>query len=251
MKGELKLGYFIKAEEIVHDYDEFFKLEDRARHPRNVFPKSSRQVDRPVTIGRGAQVNGSIYGKDVRVSSGYSSKKEDRTRTLSIFGREKVEIGDFCCIGGYATCAGEIEIGDYSIVKGDVIAHKIKKICQGTQIYGNLISYETLNIAENVNIGGYVIALNGEVAIEKNSKAYDLIASDGIKISDEVTILDPVVWSKGQIEFSSISVGDTFIGKSKMSNIDMQGEINPYATTSCIVNYNKLMQELKNNLQEK
>lgn len=247
-----KLGSIIKSIDAVHINDYMFELDERAPFIGNVFPETSKQVDRNVIIRGGAQVKGSIYGREVEICDGLSSKKEDKTRICSIFGREKVNIGKFCCIGGNITCGGEIKIGEYSVVLGNVIAPNVRLIRQGAKIYGNVISEKPLTIAENVHVYGHVVVLNGELVIGKNSKAYDILASDKIIIGEGVILMDPVVWSKeGKIEFSSVIVGKDHIVESNMSNIVKQGEINPYLESSVTSDYQEIIDELKSNLSNR
>lgn len=246
------MGSLVKAVEGIHDRDEFFELEDRIPYNYSIFPKNSQQVDRPVKIGRAAQVNGSIYGRGVEILNGFSSRVEDTTRTLSIFGREYVSIGNFCRIGGHVTCAGNMTIGELSRICGDAIAHNDITIKSGSKVSGNVISEENINIEENVHIGGYVIALNGGVAFRKNSQAYDIIASGDIILDDETIFSDPIIWSKeGNIEFSSITIGKNHPINSKMSDVIFPGEINPYPEAINTFDYQKLMEELKRNLLSK
>lgn len=243
------MSSLVKAVQTTHDRDDLFELEDRVPYKGMVIPTSSRQVDRPVKIGRGAQVDGSIYGKVVQILDGFSPKIEDTTRTLSIFGREHIFIGDYCNIGGHVTCAGELSIGDNSMVLGNVVASNIKSIGQGTRIGGNLISVGPVAIAENVHIGGYLIVQNGGVAVGKNCQAYDIMASGDIILDEGVTLSDPIIWSKeGKIDYSMISIGKPNLMESNMT-MPSSGEINPYLNASNIVDYQQLIEELETTLK--
>lgn len=244
------LGSLVKAVETTHDRDDFFELEDLIPYKGSIIPISSQQVNRPVKIGRGAQVDGFIYGKVVEILDGFSSRKEDRTRTLSIFGRENVSIRDYCCIGGHVTSAGELTIGANSVVLGSVIAPNVLKIGQGTRIDGNLVSVGHVSIAENVHIGGYVIVLKGGVAIGRSSKVYDIITSGDVILDDGVIISDPIIWSKkGQIEVSSVNIGKkNFPLEPSISNLNMPGEMNSYWEAINTFDYDELFEELKLNL---
>lgn len=243
------MGSLVKAVEVTHDRDDLFELEDRVPYKGAVFPRSSQQVNRPIKIGRGAQVDGPIFGRVVSIINGFSPQIADTTRTLSIFGIENVNIGDFCNIGGHVTSAGELSIGASCIVLGNVIAPNAKFIGHGTRIEGNLISMESVTIADNVQIGGYVIVLNGELFIGKNSKAHDIIASGEITMDDNVTLSDSIVWSnEGNMKFSKVNVGYTH-PVTPDTDIVLPKEINPYLTASNTCDYQKLFKELKSTLK--
>jgi len=240
----------MSSSEEIYDRDDLFKIADRISYGNNIFPNSPQQVDRIVKIGRGCQVNGSIYGSSIEILDGFSPNSEEATKTLSLFGRDNIKIGDFCTIEGNVSGGGSLSIGANSNVLGSAIAPCISSIGQGTKIKGNLISEESIIIEDDVSIGGYVITLNGNISIGKNSKAYDIIAAGDILINDEVILSDPVVWTKeGKIEFSKFFVGKTYPISSDLSKIILPNEINPYIESKGTCDYQKLLEELENTLQ--
>ena len=150
---------------------------------------------------------------------------------------------------GNVVSAGILTIGASSVVLGDVIADHVITIGQGTKIWGNLISVKGVSIKENVHIGGYVIVMDEGVALEKDSKAYDIIASGEIILVGGVTISDPVIWSKNkQIKvMAPVTVGANCHVE---PDTDKKTEINPYRQASGTLDYDKLFEELKANLQQ-
>jgi predicted acyltransferase (DUF342 family) len=244
------MSTIVKAIMATHDRDDFFEVEDEAVYKGPVYPKSALQTERPIKVGRAAQVDGQIFGKDVRLLDGTSPEIQNSTRSLSIFSRNNVAIGDFCNIHGHITCAGEVSIGNHVMILGSVIARNIRQIGSHTRIQGNVICMESLTIDEHVEIGGYVIVLNGSVAIGNHSKVFDIIANGDIELGEGVSLVDPTIWSEnGSIEFDKVTVGEAYSIKKDMIDVVSSDSINTYRTAVNTFDYDVITEKLREALK--
>ena len=239
-------GHILSAIDAIIDRDDLFELSERAPYNGNVVPRSARQVNRAVRIGRAAQVRGTVFGNEVTLMSGTSTKPEEATRTESVYGRKKVSVGDFCLIAGHVTSPGEIEIGDHCTILGSVIGGKVKRIGNNTTIHGNVLSGDSMNIDEKVSIGGYIIVTKGDVAVSKGTEAYDIIAKGNVVLDDDVKLHDPLLLAiDGQIEISTLTIGNTIPITLQSKEFLTKNMVYPYRKEMKAFNYNDIMKRLE------
>jgi hypothetical protein len=70
-------------------------------------------------------------------------------------------------------------------------------------------------------VGGYVVSLNGSIAINQHSKVFDIICNGDILLADDVTVMDRVIRSSnGSVHLpGSVKVGNN------MSSVDVMSEL--------------------------
>jgi len=232
----------IKAVEARQIRDDLVEIEDEVPYKGDIVPTSKKQLKRPITIGRSAQVDGIVFGKKVELHEGSSEKP---TKVLSVYGENQVLLYDRCLIGGNVQSNGIIDIGKNNMIIGDVIGEDIK-VSENTRIGGNVIAKENINIDHDVEIGGFVISLNGSVAIGDNSSAFDVIAEQDIVLGKDVVLQDPIIWSQnGKINFTNVKFAERSNVTSKDVKIVKPNEINPYYIASDPIDYQPVYDSLK------
>ncbi len=230
----------------IKDKDELFELKERAPYDGNIVPRTPRQVNRPVIIGRAAQVRGTVFGNEVTLASGTSTKPEEATRTESVYGRKKVTIGDYCMVAGHVTSPGEVEIGNHCTILGTVIGGKVKRIGKNTKIHGNVLSGDSMNIDEMVSIGGYIIVTKGDVAVAKGTEAYDIIAQGSVVLDDDVRLHDPLLLAiDGQLEITKLTVGNAIPITSQSKEFITEKMVYPYRKEMKAFDYDGIMNRLE------
>lgn len=226
-------GVIITTERVEIDDDVPYKLD--------ILPEDKTEINRAITIGHRAQVNGKIFGKEVIIKSG---SPEIYTKAISVYGESSISIGDHCAVAGHVQSNGCIKIGEQTgrvTILGDVIGRDIT-IFDDCKIAGSIVAAKNLTIGNNVEIGGVAFAEN--MALGNNSKVFDIFASKDLIIGENCCIIDPVVWvDEGKIELSKMEIGSYSVSKDS-KNIVKAKEINPYYTASNLPDFIKILDEL-------
>ncbi|ADI31625.1 hypothetical protein [Staphylothermus hellenicus] len=192
----------VLSREAVYDTEDRFEME-AGYYPGDILPRTERAINRPIIIKDGCVIHGVIFGGRVQLGN--------NVRALGIYGDQEVVIGESCEIVGYIQSSGKIRVGSNTKVLCDIIGKEID-IWDKVRIYGNVIADGNINVGNDVEIGGYVVSLNGSIGIGDNSKVFDIIAYGNIELGHGVVIADPVIWSqKGKITlYSKIKVGKNY-----------------------------------------
>lgn len=222
------------------------EIGDDVIYKKDIIPTQEVELERPIIIGKRARV-GNLYGKKIEIKAG---EKENPTLALECFGIEEVKIGDFCKIEGIVQSLGKIYVGEEEgncRISKDVIGKEII-ISKNCKINGCVIAEEDLVIGKNSIINGYVVSLNKNVKIGSNSKIFDVIACEQIKIENNVCINDPIIWCGKSIKNERLKVGSVEgFEVFQKKEVKKENEVNPYYVIfdiNEIFNFNKILKDL-------
>ena len=222
--------------------DNEVNIKDDQSHGSDILPEEDSQIDRTVVLGHAARVDGFIYGKEITLHEGHSDSPGDFTSAAGLYGEVFVELDGYCKIATHVQCNGEITIGEDCEIFGDVIGGRITNIGDRTRIGGNVIADGNIVVGSDVWVGGYVVSLNGSIAINQHSKVFDIICNGDIELADDVTVIDRVIRSsKGSIHLpDSLKFGDNTLSVDVLPELTV-GDLVLSAVSDNEINGNELV----------
>jgi len=226
------------------------ELGNRTRYSSDILPEDDSTLGRTVILGRAAQVNGFVRGKQVTLKQGYSD--DEVTSAVGLYADELIELQSYCKIATHVQCNGEIIIGGQCEIFGDVIGNQNIIIGDSTRIAGNVIAEGNIEVGSEVWIGGYVVSFNGGIAINQNSEVFDIIAEGDIELGNGVTVIDRAVRSSnGKINLpDSIKVGNNVLGAGNIPKLEVADRVLSGVSDN-LINFNELEFEGVSYSQEK
>jgi predicted acyltransferase (DUF342 family) len=201
--------------------DKHVTIKDDQRHRLDILPEDDSQLDRIVTLGHGSTVDGLIYGKQIILHEGHSATPQEATSAKGLFAETLIELEGWCKIATHVQCNGEIIIGEECEIFGDVIGGVISHIGDRTRISGNVIANGNIQVGSDVWIGGYVVSLQGSIAINHKTEVFDIICHDELELAENVKVIDRVIRSStGSIHLpESIVIGNATYGAGRSQDV--------------------------------
>ena len=220
------------------------------------------ELEEEVIIIGPAIVLENILAKRIYVEN---STRDHRIITSSLFGDEKIVVGENAIIVGNAQSNGEVVIRKGATVLGHVIGRSVE-IKNSVSIVGCVIG-EKVIIEDKSKIGGYVTALRNDVVIGNNVEVFGIIGmghgilGENVSISDYVVYCKNGVKTKGKISFGDMTVRNSRILTYKASlnvmKIIMSKQYDPEklydalrSNFSSIINIKTYLEKHKINLEE-
>ena len=219
---------------------------DLVPYNRDIVPLRPGEVDKTVQIGRGAFVDGVVFGKRVTMLDGFSPDPERMTRVQGAFGVEFVTVGNYCIVARHLQSDGRVSVGNHCLVFGDLLGLESVVVGDDSSIAGNVVSRGNISLGRGVVVGGCVISLEGGVAVNDGCRLYDVVARRDIQMGKDVRVTDPLVLSiSGQVsQAGGLVVGDM--------NVDTHrgGSINTNAARFQSMDYARITRRLASSLGE-
>ena len=192
----------VRSVDAVTIQDDMAIVGDGVPYEFDIVPTRREELGRRVEVRPGAFVGGVIFGKDIELYDGLGLDMTQMTRVRGLYGTEQVRLGKLCIVASHVQSNGAVHIGSHCQIFGDIVGDSIV-IDDNTAVAGNVVAAKDIVIGREVSIGGYVVSLQGSVAIDDQSQVFDVIAHSGIELGSGVTTLDPVIHSiDGEVELT-------------------------------------------------
>jgi cytoskeletal protein CcmA (bactofilin family) len=159
-----------------------------------IMPFSKHDLDRTVTIGAGAYVEGDIWGVSVEIGP----KAEVKGR---VFGERGLTVAAGALVHGDVMTRGILDCGEGVRIGSGRSANAYAsdvRMAAGCVVDGNIISSGEVSLAAGCMISGNVFS-RGTLSMGKGCEARDVISLGSIFMAEGVRIQDDVVWARGDI----------------------------------------------------
>ncbi len=192
----------VRSVDAVTIQDDMAVVGDGVPYEFDIVPTRREELGRRIEVRPGAFVGGVICGRTIELYDGLGLDMIQMTRVRGLYGMEDVRVGNYCVVATHVQCNKSVYVGSNSQIFGDIVGESIV-IDGNTAVAGNVVGTKDIIIGREVSIGGYVVSLQGSVAIDDQSQVFDVIAHSGIELGSGVTTLDPVIQSiDGDVELA-------------------------------------------------